>query len=221
MEKREPNIKAIFDEALEIASPGERNAYLDKACAGVPLLRPRVELLLRAYQEAGSFLEKPVVEPAVTDDYSPYKMPQTSAQPPLQEQVGSRIGPYKLLQEIGEGGMGTVFMAEQAQPVKRLVAIKIIKAGMDSKCVIARFEGERQALALMEHPNIAKVLDAGRSELGHPYFVMELVKRVPLTQYCDSRQLSVGERLRIFQQVCHAVQHAHQKGIIHRDLKPS
>jgi WD40 repeat protein len=136
--------------------------------------------------------------------------------------VGAVVaGRYKLLQVIGEGGMGSVFMAEQTQPVKRMVAVKVVKAGMDSKTVLARFEAERQALALMDHPHIAKVLDAGTTEHGQPFFVMELVKGVPLTPFCDERQLSVRDRLQIFQQVCHAVQHAHQKGIIHRDLKPS
>src|SRR5262249_42851906 len=136
--------------------------------------------------------------------------------------VGTRIaGRYKLLEAIGEGGMGTVWMAEQREPVKRLVALKLIKAGMDSKAVLARFEAERQALALMDHPNIAKVLDGGTTEQGRPYFVMELVKGLPLTEYCDARRLSVPGRLKLFVQVCSAVQHAHQKGIIHRDLKPS
>ena len=164
-------------------------------------------------------------EQGQTADDVPSNSSAHSAPPPdprPAEDVGAVVaGRYKLLQQIGEGGMGSVFMAEQMRPVKRMVAFKVIKAGMDSKQVLARFESERQALALMDHPNIAKVLDAGTTERGHPFFVMELVKGVPLMQFCDDRQASVVERLKIFQQICHAVQHAHQKGIIHRDLKPS
>ena len=137
------------------------------------------------------------------------------------ERPGTVIGPYKLLEQIGEGGMGVVYMAEQTQPVRRKVALKVIKPGMDTKQVIARFEAERQALAMMDHPNIAKVLDAGATESGRPYFVMELVRGIPITDYCDREQLSIPERLELFVLVCRAVQHAHQKGIIHRDLKPS
>ena len=137
------------------------------------------------------------------------------------EESGERIGPYKLLQQLGEGGFGTVWMAEQLEPVKRRVALKIIKLGMDTKEVIARFEQERQALAMMDHPNIAKVFDAGATQWGRPFFVMELVRGVPITAYCDERKLTVAERLALFIDVCHALQHAHQKGIIHRDLKPS
>ncbi len=140
---------------------------------------------------------------------------------PLAEQPGDQIGPYKLLEPLGEGGMGVVYLAEQSEPVQRRVAVKIIKPGMDTSRVIARFEAERQALAIMDHPNIARVFDAGATERGRPYFAMELVKGVPITQYCDEHRLDPRERLQLFQEVCHAVQHAHQKGIIHRDLKPS
>src|SRR5205814_4344833 len=136
------------------------------------------------------------------------------------EEAGAQIGPYKLLEQIGEGGMGTVWMAQQTEPVKRVVALKLIKAGMDSKQVIARFDAERQALALMDHPNIAHVLDAGATEAGRPYFVIELVRGVPLTDYCDANHLTTHQRLELFVQVCRAVQHAHQKGVIHRDIKP-
>jgi eukaryotic-like serine/threonine-protein kinase len=139
----------------------------------------------------------------------------------LRENVGSVIGPYKLLQQIGTGGFGVVYMAEQEKPVRRVVALKIIKPGMDTAQVIARFESERQALALMDHPNIAKVLDAGATASGHPYFVMELVKVVPITEFCDKKHLPAEARLKLFVDVCHAIQHAHHKGIIHRDIKPS
>ena len=139
----------------------------------------------------------------------------------LTERAGDRIGHYKLLQQIGEGGCGVVYMAEQLEPVQRRVALKVIKLGMDTRSVIARFEAERQALALMDHPNIARVLDAGATDAGRPFFVMELVRGIPITQYCDQNKLSTQERLRLFVQVCQAIQHAHQKGIIHRDVKPS
>ena len=193
--------------ALELP-PSDRTAYLDGACAGDAALRKRVESLLRAHDEAGTFLET-----------SPASL--TIVATPVTEKPGDRIGRYKLLQQIGEGGMGVVYMAEQREPVVRKVALKIIKLGMDSAQVVARFEAERQALALMDHPNIAKVLDGGATESGRPYFVMELVSGLPITQFCDDANLSTRERLELFLDVCSAVQHAHQKGIIHRDLKPS
>src|SRR5215467_292761 len=146
---------------------------------------------------------------------------KTEAAQPLTEKPGDRIGRYRLLQEIGHGGCGVVYMAEQEEPVRRRVALKVIKLGMDTKQVVARFEAERQALALMDHPNIAKVLDAGATEAGRPYFVMELVRGIRITDYCDQNKLPTGDRLKLFIQVCQAIQHAHQKGIIHRDIKPS
>ena len=201
--------KSIFYEALDRESPEQLGAFIDEACSSDADLRRRVDELLRAHQDAGNFLGG-----ASPDD-------STIEHSPVEEQPGTIIGPYKLLQQIGEGGMGVVFMAEQTQPIKRTVALKIIKPGMDTRQVIARFEAERQALAMMDHPNIAKVLDAGTTESGRPYFVMELVKGVSITKYCDQQHLSIRERLELLLPVCQAVQHAHQKGIIHRDLKPS
>jgi tetratricopeptide (TPR) repeat protein/serine/threonine protein kinase len=206
----EPSLpeESIFAQALEMESSVERAAFLDQACANNPALRAEVEALLRANDKSGDLLDLPE-KPGVTTDL------------PTSEAPGTVIGPYKLLEQIGEGGMGTVWMAEQTEPIQRRVALKVIKEGMDSKQVLARFEAERQALALMDHPNIAKVLDANRTPSGRPYFVMELVKGKSITTYCDEKRLGVRERLELFGAVCGAVQHAHQKGIIHRDIKPS
>ena len=205
-----PSIDEIFFAAMERESPEARAAYLDDVCGSDPDLRRRVERLLDAQPNVGSFLDSPAAGP-------------TMAFPPTEvlEGPGTVIGPYKLLEQIGEGGMGIVYMAEQTQPVRRKVALKIIKPGMDTRQVIARFEAERQALAMMDHPNIAKVLDAGATESGRPYFVMELVRGIPITEYCDQHRLPIHKRLDLFMQVCQAVQHAHQKGIIHRDIKPT
>ena len=200
--------ESIFAQALEITSAAERAAFLDRACGNNQALRAEVEALLRTQERSGDLLDLPENAPVTTDL-------------PAREGPGTVIGPYKLLEQIGEGGMGTVWMAEQTDPIQRRVAVKVVKEGMDSRQVLARFEAERQALALMEHPHIAKVLDAGRTPSGRPYFVMELVKGRPITNYCDEKRLGVRERLVLFGDVCRAVQHAHQKGIIHRDLKPS
>jgi serine/threonine protein kinase/tetratricopeptide (TPR) repeat protein len=216
MDTRTPSAKAVFDKALEMESPAERQAYLDAVCAEAPTLRQKVEALLKAYAEAGSFLESPAAKLVATVD-----------ERPVRECPGTVIGPYKLLEQIGEGGFGVVFVAEQQQPLRRKVALKVLKPGMDTRQVIARFEAERQALALMDHPNIARVFDGGTTgepggiSPGRPYFIMELVKGIPITDYCDQTQLTPRERLELFLPVCQAVQHAHQKGIIHRDLKPS
>ncbi len=199
--------KAIFDEAIEL-SGAERQTYLERACAGNAELLSRVKVLLRGAETDDQFLREPTISGGM----------QTIAG--TIEKPGTRIGPYKLLEPIGEGGFGSVFLAEQESPVRRRVALKIIKLGMDTRAVVARFEQERQALAMMDHPNIAKVFDAGATSTGRPYFVMELVKGQPITEYCDRHKLSIAERLTLFIQVCSAVQHAHTKGIIHRDLKP-
>jgi eukaryotic-like serine/threonine-protein kinase len=200
----------IFTEALGL-SVEKRAAFLDKACGGDERLRRKVEGLLKSHEQIGDFLEE-TADVAV----SQARISAMADETPL-----DRIGRYKLLQQIGEGGCGIVFMAEQEEPVRRRVALKIIKPGMDTKSVIARFEAERQALALMDHPSIAKVFDAGATESGRPYFVMELVRGVKITEYCDEHSLTTEERLKLFVQVCAAIQHAHQKGIIHRDIKPS
>jgi len=201
---------AIFNEALDLDSAEDRAAYLERACGGDPGLRARVETLLAAHGRAEGFLESPAVVPTADPD----------TRGPV-EGVGTVIGPYRLMEELGEGGMGVVYVAEQTQPVRRKVALKVIKPGMDTKQVIARFEAERQALAMMDHLNIARIFDGGTTESGRPYFVMELVCGMPITDYCDREQLSITERLELFVLVCRAVQHAHQKGIIHRDLKPT
>jgi WD40 repeat protein len=210
METHRRNAEEIFNEAVEITDRAKRKAYLDKACRQDKELWAEVEELLKANDEAGDFLAVPDVGPDVT----------LEARPAI-EGPGTRIGRYKLLELIGEGGMGLVYLAEQQEPVRRQVALKIIKPGMDSRQVISRFEAERQALALLDHPNIARVLDAGTTETGRPYFVMEYVKGMSVTSYCDRHKLSIEQRLKLFQQVCYGVQHAHQKGIIHRDIKPS
>ena len=204
----------VFAEALLRESSSARSSYLDAACGTDIALRQRVEDLLRASENAGDFLEEPPAGLSANTD-------STLVINELSEKPGDKIGRYKLLQQIGEGGCGVVYMAEQEKPIRRRVALKVIKLGMDTKAVIARFEAERQALALMDHPNIAKVLDAGATDTGRPYFVMELVRGIKITDYCDQNNLSTDKRLSLFSQVCHAIQHAHQKGIIHRDIKPS
>src|SRR5437867_4523109 len=196
---------AVFTEALRL-SPEDRDRYLDEACKADVEFRRRVEALLQAYEQAGDFLGRSAAE-------RPPKATQVHA---AAEKPGDRIGHYKLLQQIGEGGCGVVYMAEQEAPVRRRVALKIIKLGMDTKSVIARFEAERQALALMDHPNIAKVFDAGATESGRPYFVMGLVERVPVTQYCDAHSLNIAQRLELFSQSCQAGRPAHNQGPLQR-----
>ncbi len=201
--------RSLFLTALEIDDPSERSVYLDRACASDASLRVQVEQLLQAHQQSGCFMEQPATHLVATVD------------DPIGECPGTAIGPYKLLEQIGEGAFGVVFMAEQQQPVRRKVALKVLKPGMDTRQVVARFEAERQALAIMDHPHIAHVFDGGETGTGRPYFVMELVRGIPITDFCDQNRLPIRERLTLFVDVCQAVQHAHQKGIIHRDLKPS
>src|SRR3954468_17576337 len=209
MNDQVPDEKSIFLRAIEVASAEGRWSFLDAACGDNRRLRDEIEALLAAHERPLGLLDEPdIVRPTVD-------------MPVAQERPGGSVGPYKLLQVIGEGGMGTVYMAEQTEPVRRLVALKLINAGMDSRQVLARFGAERQALALMDHPNIAKGFDAGTTDTGRPYFVMELVKGIPITRFCDDRRLTPRERLELAIPVCQAVQHAHQKGIIHRDIKPS
>ena len=195
--------ESIFVGALDLVTPAERSAYLDLACTG----------RTRPPSPCGS----PAPGPRAVGRHAR----SAGRHQACREGPGTRIGPYKLLQSIGEGGMGVVFMAEQESPVRRRVALKVIKPGMDSALVIARFEAERQALAILDHNNIAKVFDAGTTDSGRPFFVMELVHGVPITEYCDRNRLTTRERLELFMPVCQAIQHAHQKGIIHRDIKPS
>jgi eukaryotic-like serine/threonine-protein kinase len=210
---------AIFSAARRLPA-GQRAAYLDEMCEGDALLRQKVEELLKANDAAGAFL-KELATGAEEAEVAPGPSGTIRiASNPL-EQAGDRIGRYKLLEKVGEGGCGVVYVAEQTEPVRRRVALKVIKLGMDTKAVVARFEAERQALAMMDHPNIAKVLDAGTTETGRPYFVMELVRGIRITDYCDQNQLTTKERLGLFIKICQAIQHAHQKGIIHRDVKPS
>src|SRR4051794_7598782 len=201
--------REIFIAALHQPDAEARVAFLEEACVD-ERSRELVESMLRDHERLGDFLECPAPAPTITAES--HRVP---------EGTGTIIGPYKLMEPIGEGGMGVVYVAEQVEPVRRRVALKLIKPGMDSKQVVARFEAERQALALMDHPNIAKGHDAGMSASGRAYFVMELVRGLPITEYCDREQLTIPERLELFTHVCRAVQHAHQKGVIHRDLKPS
>jgi serine/threonine protein kinase/tetratricopeptide (TPR) repeat protein len=209
MRERSSQAKAIFLEAIEEHTPEQWPAFVEQTAAGDAQLRAEVEKLLRTQAEMGSFHEAPRAS-----------LPETVSEW-ISERPGSSIGPYKLLEQIGEGGFGIVFLAEQQQPIRRQVALKVLKPGMDTSQVIARFESERQALALMSHPNIARVLDGAATVSDRPYFVMELVKGVPITEFCDQHRLGLEARLRLFLDVCHAIQHAHHKGVIHRDIKPA
>src|SRR5262245_16416689 len=199
------NEESLFAAALQ-KGPSERQAFLDAACAGDAAVRQRVERLLTADGHTAGILER---GPDATLPGPPLAVERVFA------------GRFKLREKLGEGGMGEVWVADQTEPVQRRVALKVVRSGLDSARLLARFEQERQALALMDHPNIAKVLDAGIDEAGRPYFAMELIKGIPITKYCDEAKLPPRRRLELFMAVCHAVQHAHQKGIIHRDLKPS
>jgi serine/threonine protein kinase len=213
------HVKEIFLAALEKEGASEREAYLSETCGNDSALREQVDALLRRHEQAGSFLQ--VAAPQESKGRNQESRGSATVDVPILERPGTIIGPYKLMELIGEGGMGLVFVAEQQYPVRRKVALKVIKPGMDTRAVVARFEAERQALALMDHPNIARVHDGGETSTGRPYFVMELVKGIPITAFCDKNRLTTRERLELFIHVCEAVQHAHQKGIIHRDIKPT
>jgi eukaryotic-like serine/threonine-protein kinase len=212
----------LFDAARMLKDPAQREEFLERACDGDPDLRQRVATLLSVHIHAEELFTECISAMRTSAD-----VPESSAaardlaRGVEEEQPGAQIGPYKILQKLGEGGGGAVYMAQQEKPMRRLVALKVIKLGMDTRAVIARFDAERQALAMMDHPNIAKVLDAGATRTGRPYFVMELVRGIRITEYCDQNRLDTGRRLELFIQTCHAIQHAHQKGIIHRDIKPS
>ena len=203
------NDREIFAAAIKLTGD-QRAAFLDAACDHDESLRQQVEELLSAHEDSNGPL------PYMND-----REVQATQAHSVHAESGTQIGPYKLLEEIGEGGMGSVWVAEQSKPIRRRVAIKLIKLGMDSQAVLARFEAERQALAMMDHPNIARVLEGGVTDEGRPYFAMEYVKGVPRIEYCDNAKLTVRGRLELFVPICKAVQHAHQKGVIHRDLKPS
>ncbi len=230
MQPPSERLEDIFGNALAMASPGARSAYLNEVCGDDLELRVEIESLLAAHAAAGDLLEPldlgtariPSGDNLFSECSDLVYANEIDVLPAERnELLGTLIGPYKLLQLMGEGGMGLVYMAEQAAPVRRMVALKILKPGMNTRRMVARFEAERQALAMMEHPNIARVLDAGTSETGRPYFAMELVRGIPITAYCDQHHLGLEARLKLFGDVCRAVQHAHQKGIIHRDLKPA
>src|SRR5664279_4529838 len=212
--KSEPDREAALFQAAARLSDAERAIFLSGACHGDPTLRQRLDALLAAHEQPNPPPAPEQVAPRPT-------LKVELADEPPDEAVGQTLGRYKLLEKVGEGGCGVVYVAEQTEPVRRRVALKVIKLGMDTKQVVARFEAERQALAMMDHPNIAKVLDAGTTDLGRPFFVMELVRGIKITDYCDQANLTTKERLDLFIKVCQAIQHAHQKGIIHRDIKPS
>jgi len=217
-----PREVLLFNAALQLPA-NERADYLSASCRDDAKLHNRIKALLAAHEQAGAFLDESLDRPSASSAAPcPRELNGDRGKlEPAKERCGDLVGRYRLLQQIGEGGCGMVYMAEQEEPVRRRVAVKVIKLGMDTRQVIARFEAERQALALMDHPNIAKVFDAGATENGRPYFVMELVRGVKITDFSDENKVSTEERLRLVIQVCHAIQHAHQKGIIHRDIKPT
>ncbi len=218
MKPQLPCLDTLFEQAVALSDPDARRHFIAEAAGADEPLREQLEVLVAAHFQAGDFLAQPLYEAATALVQHPF---QPVANNGMTQHVGEVVGPYKLREVLGEGGMGIVFLAEQQQPVQRKVALKLIKPGMDSRDVLTRFEAERQMLTRLDHPHIAKVLDAGTTERGTPYFVMEWVKGLPVTEHCDAHQLSTRDRLTLFLQVCQAVQHAHQKAIIHRDLKPS
>ncbi|HZI30781.1 MAG TPA: serine/threonine-protein kinase, partial [Candidatus Binatia bacterium] len=213
--------QSLFIAALPITDPGDREAFLKEACAEDDGMRSRIAEMLAEHDQSEQFFSNCILNLARDDFDASEKPGEQNDEPITGEMAGMRIGRYRLLRQLGEGGCGVVYLAEQEEPVRRRVAFKIIKLGMDTRNVIARFDAERQALAMMDHPNIAKVLDGGATESGRPYFVLELVQGVKITTYCDEENLTAAQRLKLFIQVCQAIQHAHQKGVIHRDIKPS
>jgi serine/threonine protein kinase len=220
-------VEEIFCAALEREDAAARRAFLDEACSGDAGLRAKVDALLAAHETAEKLFAESGEALVVTDQVcqaialDPGVQASVGLEDGREEALGTRIGPYRLIEPLGQGGCGVVYLAEQEKPVRRQVALKIIKLGMDTKSVIARFEAERQALAMMDHPHIARVLDMGATETGRPYFVMDLVRGTRITEFCDRNRLDIPQRLKLFSQVCLALQHAHQKGVIHRDIKPS
>jgi hypothetical protein len=227
MKPATPWEEGIYYAAIKISDPSRREGFLEQACAGDPHLRATLEQMLSAFEESERFFARSGSALKLSADAIPSLNGRPAlagderVQLPEDERPGAHIGRYRLERKLGEGGCGTVYQAEQEEPVRRKVALKIIKLGMDTKNVIARFGAERQALAMMDHPNIARALDAGATDKGRPYFVMELVQGVKITAFCDRQNLDLRRRLALFIQICHAIQHAHQKGIIHRDIKPS
>ena len=213
---------SVFFAALHVTDADQRRVFLDQACIDNPGLRAVVEEMLASQEDADRWIDRGYTAIVLNADELPEAVPAGAVNgEPADERIGKKIDRYTIMQCLGEGGCGVVYLAEQEAPVKRLVALKVIKLGMDTRSVIARFDAERQALAMMDHPNIARVLDAGATDTGRPYFVLELVRGTRITEFCDTNRSDLRQRLELFILACKAIQHAHQKGIIHRDIKPS
>jgi len=225
MSSQRPDEETLFDQALQIADIAQRTRYLDEACDGDPVLRERIQSLIDAHEDSEGFFRES--EDLLNRSEERGRLKEIADEALIgdadfvEEPVGVKIGRYNLIKRIGDGGCGVVYLAEQEQPVRRMVAVKIVRIGMESQHVVERFKAERQALAMMDHPHIARVYDAGETKGGSPYFVMEHVRGTKITEYCEDNRMSIVGRLKLFVQICHAIQHAHQKGIIHGDIKPS